>query len=187
MYRSELNKKRIQDVIDMMIEESELLPLIHSKEEVSNLIARQIFDADCKSIGIVIGFDTDGTCFLKGCADIEGFSGYGEGWFNISDITTFIDQLSSKNFPLELAGGYYGEDHKLKHKNFCLKFTEIGTNGTYSLAVGLKNHPETGCRDESIMVFSSELILGKIELEHVTSSFREMINSGKKSFVITGR
>lgn len=187
MYRSNINKARIIELFNIMVENSEILPLIREKHEVAELFSQQLFDTENRSLEISIGFDSDATCFLKGYADIKGFSGFGEGWFNESDVVSFVNDLSDRKFPVSIEGGYYGKDHNLKHINFGLRFTAIGSNGTYRLHIVLKNHPGTGCDPEEIMCFSSQLILDERELDHVVIGFKAMINGGERTLIVTGR
>ncbi len=187
MHKSEKAEKVILEIVDSLVEESEILPLIRSKEEIAKIITERVFSASFKNLEISIGLDDEYTCLLKGSANIEGFSGYGEGWFNISEVEGFIESLSKRELPLELAGGYYGNDHKLKHKNFSLKISEISSNWKYSIAIVLQNFPEAGFRVESIMKFSSELIVGKQELDSIIENFSGMVKGNQQCFVITGQ
>ncbi|NHO88489.1 hypothetical protein [Pseudoteredinibacter isoporae] len=186
LYRSSLNKVKIIELFDSLVAKSEVLPLIGEKEEVAELLAQGLFDAETRCVELSIAYDSDSTCCLKAYADIDGFSGYGEGWFNGRDLFGFVGKLENRDFPVVIEGGYYGPGSKLRHVNLGLKFTEVGCGGIYRLHITLKNHPYAGCDPEEIMCFSSKLMFGKAELNHFVDSFKSMISNGDHSFIASG-
>ena len=68
----------------------------------------------------------------------------------------------------------------LKIKTFGLKISEIGSNGTFCLAIVFQHFPHgTDTRKESIRKFASELLVGRRELKHIIESLSKMIKIGQ--------
>ncbi len=109
---------------------------------------------------IIADIEDDGTVGLTGSVSSEGFSGKGEGWFNITEVERFISQLEhfakTTEVPPELEGGYWDGNGNLSHKLFALRFYTVSSFRA-GLRVELANHPYTDCRSEEIASVALEL------------------------------
>lgn len=103
---------------------------------------------------------------LLGYFEANGFKGFGEGWFNISDIVNFCHNLkqfaNSLDGQVELVAGQSKSDGSEYLERFGLRFYALSKSGILGVHVNLTEHPYTGCRPEEVSRVSGEI---KIELQ----------------------
>ena len=109
---------------------------------------------------ITADVEDDGTVGLTGLVSSEGFSGKGEGWFNISEVKEFISNLEhfakTTENPPELAGGNWDGKGNLIHKLFGLRCYTFSSYRA-GLRVELADYPYTDCRPDEISSVALEL------------------------------
>lgn len=109
---------------------------------------------------IQLDHDDDGTAGIIAEVKSNGFSGKGEAWFNLSDITSFANQLEAfakdLNNPPIIEGGHWTGDGELSEKLLCLRLYPISTH-RIGMQVVLADYPYTDCRPEEISRVSLEL------------------------------
>jgi hypothetical protein len=105
--------------------------------------------------------DDDGTAGLTGRLEANGFSGSGEGWFNISEIKMFCNAfkkvLSDLEGTAELVAGQSKADCSEFLERFGLRCYVISKTGIFGVHVTLTDYPYTDCRQEEISKVSGEL------------------------------
>ena len=97
--------------------------------------------------------DTNGTGELFAEVSVNGFSGVGSAWFNLSQIHIFGESLAS-NYPLladgdySLRGGVWstGSPDQLSEVNLSLKFYPMGALGEIGCRVDLAGCGLYGCK-----------------------------------------
>lgn len=104
--------------------------------------------------------DDDGTVGLVAEVHSGDFSGKGEAWFKISEISAFVDQLlefaqTTKN-PPSIEGGFWGDDGELSELLLSFKFYSF-SNYRLGAHIVLADHPYTDCREEEVSRISVEL------------------------------
>lgn len=119
--------------------------------------------------------EDDGTVGLIARVSCDGFSGFGEAWFNLTEVKNFISQLlvfskSTQNPPL-IAGGNWDGNGNLSEVLLSFRFYSF-SDFRVGVHVTLANHPYTDCRKEEISRVTVEL---KPEMQTVLS-FCEQLN-----------
>lgn len=101
---------------------------------------------------------------LTGHLYLDGFSGFGEGWHNNSDVDEFCSNLLSLSETMEGAAELLGAECKADGSDyletFCVRVYPINDsklNGTVGVHVTLSERPHTDCRPEEILKMSGEL------------------------------
>ena len=128
---------------------------------------------------------------LTGTLEVDGFRGYGEGWFNLSEIKEFIEKLNNIASSLEGEADLIGGHSEMDGSNFLerlgLRCYPIGNLGVIGVHVTLAEYPYTDCRKEEILKVSGEL---KTEVQLVTNFTKELdglISGTRESATIIGR
>ena len=185
MHHYETYRKAVDLALKKLEESEKLMILYENEHNISKCISDQI---SCipKQIKIEIEFDSDSTCCLKGSSIIDGYSGFGEAWFNSEGILSFARAMLNFNDVLELTGGNYGEGGKLVDKQFGLRISELSTNHKYSMHIILADQPETYCRPEEIRRFCGELKFTKQALLQFSKDLLDLIYEKKKSVIVYG-
>jgi len=98
---------------------------------------------------LTLNQDTDGTGELSAEVSINGFSGLGAAWFNITEIAAFGKTLAN-TYPLlpertyELKGGYWSASaRELEHVHLGMRFYALGLLGTIGCRVDLATQLES--------------------------------------------
>ena len=101
---------------------------------------------------------------FTGTLNIDGFSGFGESWFNNSDVEEFSARLihlaTEMNGIAELVGSQSKEDGGNCLERFALRcyvLSESKLNGIIGVHVTLSEYPYTDCREQEILKVSGEL------------------------------
>jgi len=107
----------------------------------------------------------DYTAGLSGIFEANGFSGFGEGWFNHKDIIEFSRSLETlaniMNGEAELIGGESKSDGSEYLECFGLRCYVISKTGIIGVHVTLSDRPYTDCRVKEILKVSGELRVEK--------------------------
>ncbi|WP_412522534.1 hypothetical protein [Shewanella algae] len=134
--------------------------------------------------------DDDGTAGLTGHLEAEGFKGFGEGWFNISEIKEFcnsFEQLaSSLDGEAELIAGQSKADGSEYLERFGLRCYVVAQTGILWVHVTLSEYPYTDCRLQEISKVSSEL---KVEIQSAINfiqGLRCLCNGGVTEATLVG-
>ena len=113
-----------------------------------------------KILKIRASIEDDGTVSLTGTVSSEGFSGIGEGWFNISEVKEFIAKLEhfakTTENPPEIVGGNWDGNGGLIQKLFSLRFYSF-SGFRAGVLVELASYPYSDCRPEEVSSVSLEL------------------------------
>lgn len=115
---------------------------------------------------------------LIGHLSVGGFSGFGDGWHNNSDVFEFCTKLTSLSETMEgtaeLLGTETNNDRSEYLETFCIRIYPLDhskLNGTVGVHVTLSTRPYTGCRPEEISKVSAEL---KTQNHHVTKFSKDL-------------
>ena len=128
---------------------------------------------------------------LTGMLSINGFRGFGEGWFNLSEINQFIDKLeklaSNVSGNADLIAGQSKTDGSEYLERFGMRCYVVAKTGIIGIHVTLTDYPYTDCRNEEISKISGEI---KAEVQSVIefcSQLRKLCSGVKREAVLVGR
>lgn len=131
------------------------------------------------------------TAGLTGHLAVNGFYGFGEGWFNIPEITNFCESLEQLALRVdgkaELIAGQSNVDGSEYLERFGLRCSVISKTGIISIHVTLTEYPYTDCREEEILKVSGEI---KAEVQSVinfATQLRNLCNSKGTEAILKGR
>jgi hypothetical protein len=117
------------------------------------------------------------TAGLEGQLFNDGFTGIGTGWFNITDVMDFADQLEQCALKLtgtaQLIGGESNPDGSESLETFALRCSVVSRLGILGVQVSLASYPHTNCRIEEISRVSSEL---KADVQSVLNFSQQLRN-----------
>ncbi len=98
---------------------------------------------------------------LMGHFEANGFKGFGEGWFNLSDIVEFCNRFEVVANLLEgeaeLIAGQSKSDGSEYLERFGLRCYVVARTGILGVHVTLSEYPYTDCRPQEILKVSGEL------------------------------
>ena len=128
---------------------------------------------------------------LSGVFEADGFKGFGEGWFNLSDIKEFCDSFEKLANTLdgetELVAGQSKTDGSEYLERFGLRCYVVARTGILGVHVTLSEYPYTDCRPQEISKVSGEL---KVEIQSVINfvqGLRSLCSGGSKEVSLVGR
>jgi hypothetical protein len=128
---------------------------------------------------------------LTGKLTANGFSGFGEGWFNLSDIKQFADELEELALNVtgktELVAGQSKADGSEYLERFGLRCYVVARTGIIGVHVLLTDYPYTDCRKEEISTVSGEI---KAEVQSVIefcSQLRSLCSGINREALLVGR
>ncbi len=122
---------------------------------------------------------------LKGELSVSDFGGYGEGWFNTSEVLRFCQEL--RNLASELSGDceLIGSQSKTDGTEYlerfglrCYVLAASQVNGVVGLHVTLSHYPYTDCRQQEILKVSGELQVRNGPLQQFADDL-QMLVQGK--------
>ncbi|WP_064608939.1 hypothetical protein [Photobacterium sp. J15] len=120
----------------------------------------------------------DYTAGLTGKLDLNGFSGYGEGWFNLSEIENFCDSLEQVVNKVEgttkLIAGQRNLDGSEYLERLGLRCSVIAKTGVFSIHISLSDYPYTGCRPEEIRKITGEIKADTRKVLNFVSQLRKL-------------
>ena len=128
---------------------------------------------------------------LKGQLFNDGFAGKGTGWFNITDVMDFADQLEQSALQLtgtaHLVGGESSMDGKESAETFALRCSVVSKLGILGVQVSLACYLQTNCRDEAISRVSSELQADVQSVLNFSQQLRKMCGGVMSEATLVGR
>lgn len=105
---------------------------------------------------------------LTGQFEANGFKGFGEGWFNTSEIVEFCNKFeliaNSLEGEAELIARQSKGDGSDYLERFGLRCYVLSRTGILGVHVTLTEHPYSDCRPQEISTVSGEL---KVEVQSV--------------------
>ena len=128
---------------------------------------------------------------LFGKISSNEFSGFGEGWFNLVDIKTFISKAREMINCLEgkanLVAGQNSADGSEYLERFGLRCYPIGKAGVIGVHVTLTDYPYTDCRVEEVFKVSGEIKTEAQLVENFLKELSELISGTRDKAVLVGR
>lgn len=128
---------------------------------------------------------------LSGAFEADDFKGFGEGWFNLSDIKEFCDNFEKLANTLdgetELVSGQSKSDGSECLERFGLRCYVVARTGILGVHVTLSEYPYTDCRPQEISKVSGEL---KVEVQsaiNFVQGLRSLCSGGSKEVTLVGR
>ncbi|MDH5543939.1 MAG: hypothetical protein OEZ43_00005 [Gammaproteobacteria bacterium] len=128
---------------------------------------------------------------LKGNLVANGFTGFGEGWFNPNDVFEFCERLkalaSTVDGKAELIGSQSKSDGSEYLERFGIRCYVISKTGILGVHVTLSEYPYTDCRVEEISKVSSEL---KVDIQlalEFAEGLRDLAMGDLKKVELVGR
>ena len=140
---------------------------------------------------ITIDLDDNGTAGLTGRFESDGFSGFGEGWFNLSEIKEFCNSFDKLTNSLEgepeLIAGQSKVDGSEYLERFGLRCYVVAKTGVLGVHVTLSEYPYTDCRPQEISKVSGEI---KVDIQSATNfiqELRSLCSGGVMEVTLVGR
>jgi len=142
-------------------------------------------------LSLTIDLDDDGTAGLSAHFVSQGFSGLGEGWFNLCDINEFCNSFEKLADALEgepeLIAGQSKVDGSEYLERFGLRCYVVSGSGILGVHVTLSEYPHTDCRPQEISKVSGEL---KVEVQSALNfiqGLRSLCSGGVTEATLVGR
>ncbi|QUM84893.1 MULTISPECIES: hypothetical protein [unclassified Moritella] len=130
---------------------------------------------------------------LTGKANLNDFSGFGEAWFNLDEVTVFckkLKQLASEMAgTAELVGSQSKPDGSEYLETFsirCYVLSASKLNGIIGVHVTLADYPYSDCRNNEIRKLSGELQLRNHKIEEFSGNLLKLINNSQSETVLYG-
>jgi hypothetical protein len=130
---------------------------------------------------------------LTGTLSVEGFSGYGEGWFNNNNVNEFCDQASllatEMSGTVELIGSQQKEDGSEYLETFALRcyvLTKNKLNGIIGVHVTISNPHDSDCRKEEILKVSGELQIRNHRFREFSEKLKELVRGDLNEVLLNG-
>ena len=130
---------------------------------------------------------------LLGSLQIDGFSGFGEGWFNNSDVLNFCEKtdalISNMSGTSELIGSQRkadGSEYLERLALRCYVLSSSKLNGIIGVHVTLSKYPYTDCRKEEILKVSGELQARNHKLKEFSEELKSLLQGRIKTVVLKG-
>jgi len=117
---------------------------------------------DMNKLTITVDRD-DYSIGLTGHLLVNGFSGFGKGWFNDRDVSSFCTRIQSiannMKGTAELGAGSKSDSSECQQTFAlnCYVLCDSKLNGIIGVHVTLSECPYTGCREQEILKVSGEL------------------------------
>lgn len=143
---------------------------------------------------LTITADLEDYCVgLTGKINLQDFSGFGEAWFNLCDITDFCKKLkilaSEMVGTIELIGSQSKPDGSEYLETFsirCYVLSASKLNGIIGVHITLADYPYTDCRNEEIRKLSGELQVRNHKIVDFSDSLVKLINHNENETVLHG-
>jgi len=120
----------------------------------------------------------------------NGFSGFGEGWFNTSEIIGFCRELesldSNSDGKCELVAGQSKSDGSEYIELIGIRCYVIA-NGLLGMHVSLTDYPYTDCRQHEISKVSSELKLNTQSAIEFAKNLHSLCLNEVKEVTVVGQ
>ena len=126
-------------------------------------------------------------------ANLNDFSGFGEAWFNLDDVTAFCNNLkqlaSEMTGSVELVGSQSKPDGSEYLETFsirCYVLSASKLNGIIGVHITLADYPYTDCRNNEIRKLSGELQIRNHKIQEFTVSLSRLISNTQSETVLYG-
>jgi hypothetical protein len=126
-------------------------------------------------------------------ANLNDFSGFGEAWFSLDDVTDFCNNLkllaSEMTGLFELVGSQSKPDGSEYLETFsirCYVLSASKLNGLIGVHITLADYPYTDCRKNEIRKLSGELQIRNHKIEEFSVSLSRLINNSQSETVLYG-
>lgn len=130
---------------------------------------------------------------LTGKLDANGFSGFGEGWYNNSDVQSFCASLHSLSESMEGNATLLGTQSKSDGSEFlerlCIRVYPLAQsklNGVIGVHISLSDYPYTDCRQEEISKVSSELKVRNHNIKLFADSLYKLLSGETEEACLIG-
>lgn len=130
---------------------------------------------------------------LHGQLEIDGFKGRGEGWFNISDIQAFANELEQQALSMEgkveLLGGNYASDGSgLELELFAIRSYIISEPvKLLGFRIHLSEQQPTDYRRQEFLAVSGELLVEAQCVLNFVNDLRKMCRGEFEGTTLVGR
>ena len=128
-----------------------------------------------------------------GSLQVDGFSGFGEGWFNNTDVIDFCTNtdalISNMSGTSELIGSQCKSDGSEYLERFALRcyvLSSSNLNGIIGVHVTLSKYPYTDCRKEEILKVSGEIQVRNHKLKEFSEEIKKLLQGGINKVVLKG-
>jgi hypothetical protein len=130
---------------------------------------------------------------LTGKLSVKDFSGYGEGWFNKSDVLRFCEDLRKlvleRSGNCELVGSQCkpdGSEYLERLGLRCYVLAASKLNGVVGLHVTMSHYPYTDCREQEILKVSGELQVRNGPMQQFADDLQELVDGKLNEATILG-
>ena len=130
---------------------------------------------------------------LKGTLKLNGFSGYGEGWFNYIDVKEFCSKIeiltSNMSGETELIGSQSksdGSEYLERLSLRCYVLSESKLNGVIGVHITLSEYPYTDCREQEILKVSGELQVRNHKMKEFSENLSKLVQGDLDEVVLNG-
>lgn len=130
---------------------------------------------------------------LTGTLHANGFSGFGEGWFNNRDVNEFCSRIKNlgndKTETAELIGSQSKADGSEYLERFglrCYVLSESKENGVVGVHVTLSEYPYTDCREQEILKVSGELQVRNHKIKEFAEKLNKLVQGSLNEVTLNG-
>jgi hypothetical protein len=130
---------------------------------------------------------------LTGSLQIDGFSGFGEGWFNNSDVREFCSNVQNLTNNMSGAAELIGSQSKADGSEYlerfslrCYVLSESKVNGVIGVHITLSEYPYTDCREQEILKVSGELQVRNHKLKEFSGNLNKLVQGNLDEVILNG-
>lgn len=127
---------------------------------------------------------------LSGIFEAAEFKGVGEGWFNLSDIYAFCDDVEKLVNTLEgeaqLIANQSNSSGTEYFERFGLRCYIVSRSGIIGVHVTLSDYPYTGCRPQEITKVSGEVTVEIPTAINFAQGIRRLCSGTTKEVTLVG-
>ena len=143
---------------------------------------------------LTITVDREDYCVgLKGSLQVNGFSGYGEGYFNNSTVKEFCSKL--ENLTNNMSGEAQliasqsnpdGSEYLERLSLRCYVLSESKQNGIIGVHITLSEYPYTDCREQEILKVSGELQVRNHKMKEFSVNLNKLVQGELNEVILNG-
>ena len=141
----------------------------------------------------ITAYREDYSVGLTGSFNANNFSGFGEGWFNNSDVEEFCSHIQSMTSEMKGTAELIGSQSKGDGSEYlelfslrCYVLSKSKLNGIIGVHVTLAEHPSTDCREEEIFKVSGELQVRNHKLAEFSNELGKLVHGTLNEVVLKG-
>jgi hypothetical protein len=130
---------------------------------------------------------------LRGSLQVNEFSGFGEGWFNNSDVKEFCSNIqnltNNMSGTAELIGSQSKADGSKYLERFALRcyvLAESKVNGVIGVHITLSEYPYTDCREQEILKVSGELQVRNHKIKEFADNLNKIVQGSLDEVILSG-